>query len=284
MAIGAMDTGNIQTPYRRQNMIETVKKQVRDLLESGKIASFLGLSADNGHIGPHLFNDPGALENLSLGDARTSGDSRYPLIRILTRLARRYPQKTFGVLVRGCDERGLKTLYAWNQLDPSAVVPIGIVCPQELADSCQCLKPYSDNPVVQAQSEGCNASGNALLEEWDLEKRFAFWMGEFSKCIKCYGCRNICPMCFCQDCSLAQEDLVTTGTIPPDFPIFHLARAVHMAGRCIDCGLCNDACPAGIPLRALYKKVADIMEAEFDFRAGISDRPCPLNVVGRMNE
>jgi len=51
-----------------------------------------------------------------------------------------------------------------------------------------------------------------------------------------------------------------------------------MAGRCIDCGLCEEACPAGIPLRALYKRVFEIMRDEFQYETGYTDSKSPLNV------
>jgi formate hydrogenlyase subunit 6/NADH:ubiquinone oxidoreductase subunit I len=53
-----------------------------------------------------------------------------------------------------------------------------------------------------------------------------------------------------------------------------------MAGRCIDCGLCEEACPAGIPLRTLYKKVGQIMGEDFDYPTGfVDDRKSPLNIA-----
>jgi len=100
-------------------------------------------------------------------------------------------------------------------------------------------------------------------EEFSQEDRFNRWMYEFQKCLKCYGCRNICPVCFCEECSLEHTDLIATGSIPPEVPIFHLVRAVHMGGRCIDCGLCEDTCPVDIPLRLLYRKVNETVEDVF---------------------
>jgi formate dehydrogenase (coenzyme F420) beta subunit len=105
-------------------------------------------------------------------------------------------------------------------------------------------------------------------------------MDEFVKCIKCYGCSNVCPMCFCNECTLRCDDLVKGGELPPEIPVFHHTRAMHMVGRCIDCGLCEEACPSGIPLRTLYKKVSSIMEDNFDFKTGmVRGQRSPLNKI-----
>ncbi|MGC8605890.1 MAG: 4Fe-4S ferredoxin, partial [Desulfomonilaceae bacterium] len=111
--------------------------------------------------------------------------------------------------------------------------------------------------------------------------RLAYWLGEFNRCIKCYGCRDICPVCFCNVCTLKDDDLVKTGDLPPENPMFHLTRAVHMAGRCIDCNLCTEVCPADIPLRTLYKRVAEIIADEFGYITGEpGEGKSPLNILG----
>jgi len=262
-------------------MTDDVKKKVEELLRSGEIKGFLGLSEQNGHVGPHLFCEGDEVDNLVIGDRNLPGDSRYPLNKQLVHLARGYPDDTFGVLVRGCDERGLNVLYTWNQLNPNKIIPVGIACPQELADACECVRPYPDEFVAGDKAQPVSSGSVARIDGLDLQDRFAHWMKEFSRCIKCYGCRDICPMCFCNECSLESDDLIHTGDIPPEIPIFHLTRAVHMVGRCIDCGLCSEACPADIPLRTLYKKVADILDQEFQYRTGFTtDQKSPLNILG----
>lgn len=260
-------------------MSQELKQKVAELLTSGRIKGFLGLRAQEGHIGPHLFTTEAELDHLVSGDWKRPGDSRYPLNKSLITIARKYPEAVFGVMVRGCDERGLKSLYTWNQLDPRKVVAVGVACPQELADACECRRPYPEEFVEGVKAEPREQKHMAAIESLGLSERFALWMGEFSKCIKCYGCRDICPMCFCNECSVQSDDLIHTGAIPPEMPIFHLTRAVHMIGRCIDCGLCNEACPADIPLRTLYKKVADIIDKEFDYRPGFSAGKSPLNIL-----
>ena len=92
-------------------MSTKIRETVQRLLAGGKIRGFLGLREENGNIMPHLFCDPKELDHLSLGDWKKSGDARYPLNQLMIRLTLEYPEETFAVLVRGCDERGLKELF-----------------------------------------------------------------------------------------------------------------------------------------------------------------------------
>ncbi|MBU1878901.1 MAG: 4Fe-4S binding protein, partial [Chloroflexi bacterium] len=123
-------------------------------------------------------------------------------------------------------------------------------------------------------------AANPIVEEFlkkSLAERRAFWQQQFAKCIKCYGCRDTCPQCFCEECALGESYWVETGELPPPFPIFHLIRAMHTVGKCVGCGACEDACPAGIPLTILY----DLMRAELQEQTGYEvgrsvDEPPPL--------
>ncbi|MEE4243156.1 MAG: hypothetical protein V2I36_16965 [Desulfopila sp.] len=261
-------------------MIDTIRKKVEELLGSGEIKAFLGLAMQNGHVAPHLFQQGEDLEKMVLGDYKHAGDARYPLNKYLINLYRAYPDDVFGVLVRGCDDRGLQTLYTWNQLHPKKVVPVGIACPQELADACECSQPYPENITAGEPCAAGEAKSVAAIDALPVADRFAYWMEEFVKCIKCYGCSNICPMCFCNECSLKCDDLIKKGELPPEIPVFHHTRAMHMVGRCIDCGLCEEACPSTIPLRTLYKKVNSIMDDNFDFKTGMKrGQRSPLNTL-----
>jgi len=261
-------------------MIDTIRQRAKELLESGEIKGFLGLAEKYGHIAPHLFSDADELDMLCLGDNNSPGDARYPLTKYLTNIAKAYPEDTFGILVRGCDERALTTLYTWNQLSPNKVVTVGFACPQVLADACECAIPYPAEIVAGDKAEGRENSCVAEVDALVLTDRFSYWMDEFVKCIKCYGCSNICPMCFCNDCSLKCDELVKSGELPPEIPVFHHTRAMHMVGRCIDCGLCEEACPSGIPLRTLYKKVNSVLDEQFDYRTGEKrGKRSPLNML-----
>jgi formate dehydrogenase subunit beta len=260
-------------------MYYAIKERVTELLNNGEIKGFLAPKNENGHIKPHLFLTSDELDQLSIGDGSTPGNARYPLVKILAKLLQNHSGERLGILVRGCDQRALETLTAWNQIDLELVVPIGVACPEELAQACGCGLPYPDAWLEGEQVE----PKNPRPMEWEgktLLQRSQNWIAEFAKCIKCYGCRNICPACFCKECSLESADVVTRGEIPPEFPMFHLVRALHMIGRCVDCGLCEEACPAEIPLRTLYKRINEIIETRFQFKPGIEQsEPSPLHKI-----
>jgi ferredoxin len=252
--------------------------QIRNMLNSGKIDIFLAYKSTAGHPLPHAFTRENLddLEDLHLGAAR------YPLEKIAAGLAGKNPNLKIGLLARDCTQRALNVLTVWHQLKPATIEVINLnCCPSSLKDHVDCT--YLSPPAAGRVKKQIGIDNNFTPQEtesFNHQERFDRWTYEFQKCIKCYGCRDICPVCFCTECSLEHKDLIGTGSLPPEVPIFHLVRAVHMAGRCVDCGLCEEACPADIPLRLLYRKVNDIVTELFDYRTGVSDGQAPLQVLG----
>ncbi len=91
----------------------------------------------------------------------------------------------------------------------------------------------------------------APLRSMTIEEKFDYWWGHFDQCIKCYGCRDACPICYCKDCILeADRGVVTPGEVPPD-SMFPMIRIAHVMDSCVNCGQCQDVCPANIPIARL---------------------------------
>lgn len=118
----------------------------------------------------------------------------------------------------------------------------------------------------------------ARLKEMTPQERWEFWKNEFSRCIRCYACRNVCPACFCQRCFIEETEPQWALPVPKwqDNLLFQVVRNIHVAGRCTDCGECERACPVNIPLRRLTKEMYDIVSDLFQFKAGMDKDAPPL--------
>jgi formate dehydrogenase (coenzyme F420) beta subunit len=217
----------------------------------------------------HLFLPGDDLSDLTLWP-------QFPIPTPVRLIQSRYPDKTFGVVVRGCDERQLIELAKRRQINLDRLRLIGVACTSEQAAACQCDMPFPKEVVIGETVDGVPQT---FLDEFmakSREERLEFWKRAFSKCLKCYGCRNICPECFCKECILEESMWVTSGTIPPPFPMFHLIRAMHTVGKCVSCGECERACPADIPLTILYKLLRRDVEHAFGYFAGADPNEAPL--------
>jgi formate dehydrogenase subunit beta len=116
------------------------------------------------------------------------------------------------------------------------------------------------------------------LKEMTPEQRWEFWKNEFSRCIRCYACRNVCPACYCQRCFVEESEPQWVLPAPrwQDNLIFQIIRNIHVAGRCTDCGECERVCPVNIPLRSLTKEMYDIVGELFQFKSGMDKEALPL--------
>ena len=116
------------------------------------------------------------------------------------------------------------------------------------------------------------------VEKKSLEEKWQFWEEQFEQCIRCYACRNVCPMCYCKECMAEQlnPQWLRRSVNLSENTGWNIMRAFHLAGRCTGCGECERVCPMNIPLMLLNKKIEKDIKELFDHTAGIKADGKPL--------
>ena len=150
----------------------------------------------------------------------------------------------------------------------------GVISVQKADESAIETRKRKDEASTEAARQQ-QEQDFARFREMSIAERFEFWFGQFNQCIKCFGCRDACPICYCKDCSLeADRGMVRGGEVPPD-PLFPMIRAVHVMDSCVNCGQCQDACPMEIPLSLFIFMLNRELATVFKYEPGMDMEALP---------
>lgn len=268
-------------------MLDELRQTCRRLLEEGTVQAVIGYgrSSPSGPAVPVFITKPEDADQLVWDDRCFANLTKYLSRKEVLGLGK------LAVCVKGCDERALLVLEKESQIDRSQITVIGLACDGvgqpclAKCKSCDVHTPRRADVVIGTATVADDVSSPAgRYAELDAfmkktpDERMAYWQKELSRCVKCYACRQVCPMCYCRQCIVDKNRPVvidTSATLKGNFA-WQITRAFHLAGRCIGCDECTRVCPAGINLRLLNLSLAKAADEHFDFRAGMDSEKEPI--------
>jgi len=258
----------------------------KELLESGKVSLIIGYTAkgDNATY-PFIAHTAADAEKLVFNHHCVNNLSVY-----INRLDIPEAGK-IGIVVKGCDVRAVSMLIQESQIKRENVYIIGVNCNGVVKDVdmewkkenvaqkcavCEVRTPKLYDELVGELEEFDKPEPTAMqiidkIEAMTPKERWAFWQEQFDKCIKCYACRQVCPLCYCDRCIVDENTpqwIETSATARGNFS-WNIIRALHQSGRCVGCGECSRVCPMGIPIGVLNLKMNMISMSEFGFKPGM---------------
>ena len=281
---------------------EAVRNESRRILSDGTVTAVIGYTSGRrkGATQPIVITSADDSDKLIF-----SAGCLNNLVVYLTKAKKDVPKTgKIAIVVKGCDLKALVGLLGESQLKRENIYLIGVPCNGVLGSlvkpaaeltsdniaskCCECTDrlpmgcdfvPSLELPS-QPQLEQRYADEIARLEAMSPAERWEFWKEQFSKCIKCYACRQVCPFCFCEQCLCDRNrpQMVEQTPRPAGNTAWHLVRAMHLAGRCAGCAECERVCPMDIPLNLLNRKMAKELKELFNSEAGFEVRDKgPLN-------
>lgn len=295
-----LTTAHELIPYPQADFSEktdSIRKKARELLETGLVGCVIGYEISRrGRTRPVFVYSPDEVDRLVWNPDCTNNLVTY-LPAKLRPVKGKDPPKPVAVVVKPCDSKAINVLVAENQFRRDQVFALGVTCEgirgqdgnlQTRCVTCQEAVPIVCDVLISGTTSSfiprlSSDAREEIAELQDLEpaERMEFWLGQFDQCIRCYACRQACPMCNCPVCLYERDEstFVGLGIGLNEKRTFHLGRAYHLAGRCVGCNECERACPMNIPIGLLNQKLAEEIEAAFDYRAGLAVTPSPIVTI-----
>ncbi|MEJ2732606.1 MAG: 4Fe-4S dicluster domain-containing protein [Anaerolineae bacterium] len=282
-----------------QEIQQAIRIRASELLALGEVGCVIGHErSQKGRVRPFFAYDEADAQRL-VWDQTCQHNLVVYLREQVVPTRRRDAASRVAVIAKPCDVRALNVLLHEGQVTRDQVFVIGVACPgildgDHLQEHCQRCKErvpvFYDALVGEPPKTDVPEQTWADVDELEARppaERLAFWLREFDRCIRCYACRQACPGCYCFECLAEQVDplWVSIAHGVPQKAFFHVMRAYHLAGRCVECHACDFACPMHIPLSLLNRKIAKEVEILFGHvSGGDPEKPPPLATFRKDEE
>jgi ferredoxin len=265
-------------------MIEQLRAEAKELLEKGEVKVVMGYGrgTNDKTATPLFITNPARVGELVFDPFCYNN-----LMTFVTRDEHKLLGKP-AVVARECDMKATIVLVQEDQIKADGIILLSVSCDEAGRDGAECrfngaMTVAEAEEWLKKNHRAKELSAEKLARVEELEKmsdaeRWAFWAKEFERCIKCYACRQACPLCYCRQCIVEknQPQWVPASSHPLGNMSWNIVRAFHLAGRCIDCGECERACPVGIPLLALNRALQKEVKRAFDYVSGYDSTGKPV--------
>ncbi len=264
-----------------------IKEICKDLLENKKVNVILAYT-DGGVDGtqiPCFVKDVSELDKIEWGDRCNQHLAPYLHGR----------KDKVGIVAKPCDVRAIVQYLLEKQISRENVYIIGVDC-IGMKDAegkyragcaeCKVRKPLmSDSHVTDDRVETLAIDPSEETGE-DLAKNLEKFQKEIDKCILCFSCRQACYGCYCKNCFIERDtpDWQPTEADAGTKMTFHLGRAMHLSGRCIECGSCESACASGVNVRYIIKEVTKFIGDTYEYEAGMSEETQPAMLTHAFDD
>jgi len=228
-------------------MDSKLQKQARDLLAQKQVDIIIGYEKgyDDFHTRPVFITNDNDVDRLIINEYCTNNLAVYlPM----------YKKLKVGIVAKGSDISSIRQLINEHQIQEENVVIIDV----EEGTEAQRHKGTKDDTAIE------------WFEKLSTKEKGEFWNKEFERCIRCYACRQVCPVCYCPDCFVnrTMPKYLNKKVNGAENKLFQMIRMMHVFGRCTDCRACDNACPVRIPLHLLTKKIAKDALELFGYTSG----------------
>jgi coenzyme F420-reducing hydrogenase delta subunit len=233
--------GEVFYPTARQEHLDAkaqaLRNKARELLVSDQVECVIGYEVSpRGQTRPVFVYEPEEADRLVWNQACTHNLTTYLSDRFRHARMGRGNQnpKSVAVVAKPCDSPAINVLLAENHILRDKVYVIGVACdgifekphatnaPGQLSMQSRCqfcnerVPRVYDYLVGESEQEAILVSEtvheqDAYLESLTPSQRMEFWLSQFDRCIRCYACRQACPMCNCPSCLYERDDSLWVG-------------------------------------------------------------------------